>query len=401
MLSKIDKSFLSFALSLYIPGFFINLGWGIVSPILPIYAESFGVPYALVAMVTTANALGRLAFDLPLGALCDRVGRRPLSIAGPLLVTVFAILSGVAQSFYELLFYRAMTGVAMSMWMIARQAIIADSIDHSIRGRVLSTFQGVNMLGSAAGPGVGGIVAELWGMRAPFFFYAASTFISLVACLLLVKEPPQNKRMQGREQMHANMRQILSFLTFPILIAAFTNFTNHIRFAARGVLVPLYANDVLHMSTGEIGLVLSASTFANVLMVVPGGHIVDKYGRKLALVPAFVLTGAVFALFPFAQDFASMALVSFLLGVASGIGGGATMAIAADLSPEGSKGFFLGFWQTVGDLGSAVGPVALGFIADLYGLVSPFYTTTALMLLAATTTQLFVRETLRPKKEGE
>ena len=400
MLFKMDRNFLNFALSLYIPGFFINLGWGIVSPILPIYAESFGVPYALVAMVTTANALGRLVFDIPLGALCDRVGRRPLSVVGPLLVTLFAILSGVAQSFYELLLYRAMTGIAMSMWMIARQAIIADSIDHSIRGRVLSTFQGVNMMGSAAGPGVGGIVAELWGMRAPFFFYAASTFVSLVACLLLVKESSQKQRMPSRERGHSSMRQVLSFLTFPILIAAFTNFTNHIRFAARGVLIPLYGNDVLRMSTGEIGLVLSASTFANVLMVVPGGYIVDRYGRKIALVPAFVLTGVVFALFPFARDFASLAVVSFLLGVVSGIGGGATMAIAADLSPEGSKGFFLGFWQTVGDLGSAVGPVALGLLADLYGLVSPFYATTVLMLFAATTTQLFVRETLRPRKKG-
>jgi len=393
MLSKIDRNLLSFAVSLYIPGFFINLGWGIVSPILPIYAESFGVPYALVAMVTTANALGRLAFDIPLGAICDRVGRRPLSVGGPLLVTLFALLSGIAQNFYELLFYRAMTGCAMSMWMIARQALIADSIDRSIRGRILSTFQGVNMIGSAAGPAVGGIIAEIWGMRAPFFFYAASTFVSLIACLLLVRETSQKNRSTA-ENRRTGLRQVLGFLTFPILAAAFTNFANHIRFSARGVLVPLYGHDILGMSSGEIGLVLSISTLANVLMVVPGGYVVDKFGRKAALVPAFVLTGLVFALFPFATDFVSVASVSFMLGVASGIGGGATMTVAADLSPENQRGFFLGFWQTVGDLGSAVGPVALGIIADLQGLITPFYATAILMLFTAAITQLFVKETL-------
>jgi len=349
-------------------------------------------------MATTANALGRILSDIPLGNLCDRAGRRPLTILGPLLVTVSAILSGVAQNFYELLLYRFLTGVAMAMWMVARQAIIADTIDPSIRGRVMSTFQGVNMIGSAAGPAFGGIIAEFWGYRAPFFFYATSTFIALVASLLFIKESAPVSQRENRTTLKANARKLLGLLTFPILMAAFTNFTNHIRFSARALLFPLYGNNILNLTPGEIGLVMAASTLANVLVVIPGGYIVDKYGRKAGLVPAFILTGAVFALFPLSTDFMSAVFISTLLGVASGIGGGATMAIAADLSPEGLRGFFLGFWQTVGDAGSAVGPVTLGVVADLYGLVSPFYATAALMLFTAGTTQLFVKETLKTGK---
>lgn len=395
MLETMDREFLHFALSLYIPGFFINLGWGLVSPILPLYAQSFDIPYVLVGLVITSNALGRIFCDIPLGAVCDRVGRRPLAIFGPLLVTISALLCGLAQGFYELILYRLITGVGMAMWMIARQAIIADSVDHSIRGRVLSTFQGVNMIGSATGPAVGGIIADLWGYRAPFFFYAASTFACLVASLLMVKESARTIQRKMKSRIGIDLRQFLGLLSFPIMMAALTNFTNHVRFAARATLVPLYGNDVLGLTTGEIGLVLSASTIANIATVMPGGYVVDKYGRKAGLIPAFLFSGLTFALFPFSTNFWGITLIATLLGVASGFGGGATMAVAADLSPEGSRGVFMGFWQTIGDLGMVVTPVVLGFFADNYGWVSPFFFTAALMLFTVATTQLFVKETMK------
>ncbi len=384
-------------MSLYIPGFFLNLGWAIVSPILPLYAESFDIPYALVGLVITANALGRILSDIPLGVVCDRVGRRPLAILGPVIVTVSAVLCGLAQGFYELLAYRFVTGTGMAMWMVARQATLADSVDPSIRGRVLSTFQSVNMIGSATGPAVGGIIAELSGYRAPFFFYAASTAVCALASFLMVKESATGKRDGGVVGIRIHIRQILGFLTFPILVASFTSFTNNIRFGARAILIPLFGNDVLGLGPGEIGLILSASTVANILMAVPGGYMVDKYGRKAALVPAFVFTGITFSLFPFSSSFASITLVATVLGVASGLGGGATMAVAADLAPDNLRGLFLGFWQTVGDFGSAICPVALGLIADSYGLEWAFHATATLMVVTAMTTHFFVGETMKGK----
>ncbi len=397
MLDRMDRSFFNFAISLYIPSFFIQLGYGLVSPIMPIYAKSFGVDYAMVALVTTVNAVGRLLSDVPLGAVSDRIGRKPLSVLGPLIITVSALLSAFAGSFYELLVYRFFTGIAMSMWMVARSAMIAESIHPSIRGRVMSTFQGVNMIGTTAGPAVGGIVAQLWGIRAPFLFYGGSTFVSLLTSLAFIKETNPSKRGSRDHVPKVGLRQVAKLFTFPVIMAAFANFVNFIRFAARSVVIPLFAADVLNLSPGEIGLVLSASTMANLVMVTPAGYIVDKFGRKKGLVPAFLMTGLVFALYPSARDFTSITLYSVLLGIASGLGGGATQTMAADLAPEGYRGFFLGFWTTIGDLGSAIGPVALGIVADVSGLKMPFYVLAGLMLTASATTQLFVRETLKTR----
>ena len=399
MLSKMDRSFLEFAITLYIPGFFINLGFSIVSPILPSYATSFGIPLSLASMVTTMNALGRISSDIPLGTLCDRIGRRPLAIFGPLLVASSAILSGLVVDFYQLLACRFITGVGMAMWMVARQAVIADSVDPSIRGKVMSTFQGINMIGSAAGPAIGGFVAEIWGPRMPFFFYGGSVMVSLVMSYLMVKESSSKERREEPHEVMADMRRLLAYLTFPIMMAAFAQFVNNMRFSVRGFMLPIYYGETnINLSYGEIGLIMSASTITNIMMVLPGGYIVDRFGRKVALVPSLLLTGIVFSLFPLTTDFTTAIITSAALGLVTGIGGGATMTIASDLAPADIRGQFLGFWQTIGDVGGAIGPVVLGLLADASGLSMPFYVVGALMIVAASTTQLFVKETLQTRR---
>lgn len=394
MTEKRNSGFL-FALSLYVPGFFINLGYGIVSPILPLYAQSFNIPYVLVAMIITSNAIGRLCSDIPLGVICDRVGRRPLSILGPLLATISAILSGLAQNFYELLAYRLVMGVGMSMWMIAAMARIADNASPSMRGKITSTYQAANMIGTTAGPAVGGFIAQLSNSyRAPFFFYAASTLASMVTALILVRESAPSQRQHSKLSIQANFRKFLKFLNFPILMATFMILTNHIRFSAWNTLLPLYGGDVLSLNSGEIGLIMSTLTLTQFLILTPAGYVIDKYGRKIALIPSFIIAAVAFVILPFSKDFFSATIVAAFLGVASGLGG-ATWALATDLSPEESRGSFMGFWHTFGDIGTSIGPIILGFIADSYGFSPAFYVVAGLMFLTAATTQLFVNETLR------
>jgi MFS family permease len=81
---KVDSSeILRFAITLYIPGFFVSLGFNIVSPIISDYARSFGASLGMAALIVTVNVVGRLVADIPVGTLCDRIGRRPLALAGP------------------------------------------------------------------------------------------------------------------------------------------------------------------------------------------------------------------------------------------------------------------------------------------------------------------------------
>jgi multidrug resistance protein len=176
-------------LSIYAPSFFIFLGMSIVSPILPLYAKSYNVSYTLVSLAISAYAFGRFLADIPTGILADKYGRRPIMIIGTLLLTVMAFLNAWAGSFAEFLLYRLIQGIGSAMWMTSRSTLLADILKPEERGRVMGYFQTFMLLGSSAGPVVGGYVASLYGIKSTFYFYALTGFISLIITYLLIKEP--------------------------------------------------------------------------------------------------------------------------------------------------------------------------------------------------------------------
>ena len=113
-------------LTLYFPAFVFALGYSIATPAIPVFAKSFDTGFGVASLVIVMHALGGLLAAVPTGFLVDRMGRRPILIAGPLLVASSSCLIAVAQSFGELLVYRLIGGAAMEMWRQARLAIIAD-----------------------------------------------------------------------------------------------------------------------------------------------------------------------------------------------------------------------------------------------------------------------------------
>ena len=97
-------------LSIYIPSFFNSIGMSIVSPILPIYSKSFGVSYAVASLAISAHAFGRFLADVPMGVAADRWGRRPMMLAGTLIITAMALANANAPNFSWFLVFRFLQG---------------------------------------------------------------------------------------------------------------------------------------------------------------------------------------------------------------------------------------------------------------------------------------------------
>src|SRR5678815_6101369 len=92
-------------LTLSFPAFILALGYSIATPAIPVFAKSFDTGFGVASLVIVVHALGGLVAAVPTGFLVDRMGRRPILIAGPLLVASSSCLIAVAQSFGELLVY--------------------------------------------------------------------------------------------------------------------------------------------------------------------------------------------------------------------------------------------------------------------------------------------------------
>ena len=398
----VERSTMQDVLSIYVPSFFIFLGMSIISPILPLYAKTFDVSFTLVSLAISMYAFGRFLADLPVGVVADQFGRKPLMVVGTLLLTVTAFMNAQARNFWEFLFYRLIQGLGSSMWMTSRTTLLADILKPEERGRIMSYFQAFMLLGSSAGPTIGGLVATWWGIRAPFYFYALTGLISSILTLIWIKEPKgvREKHSQGHSFSPQAVRRLLSNRSYSMAcLATFTVF--FMRTGIRGTMIPLYADGVLGLDESSIGTVISFATIINLIMTIPVGYAIDYFGRKPPIIASLVITALSSYVFPQTSNYVQISLAAVLLGIGTSGAGQAPLALATDATIDEPHGLSMGLYRLFGDIGFVVGPIILGMIADGYGLRMPFYFMTGLILISAVLLQVFARETYSRRKSAE
>lgn len=364
-------------------------------PTLPIYAQSFGVSFALVSLAVSAAGFGTMFADVPVGMLMGRVGRKALMVLGTGSLAATSLLLGLAHFFPELIVYRLIAGVGTAMWNISRMAFIAETIPLADRGRALSTFGGISRTGWLVGPAIGGFIAAQFGLAAPFLFAAALDGAAFLLSLLTMPESGQRSTVGGRMRWRVMGKLFRSHYQDLATAGTAQVFAQMIR-RGREIVIPLYGASVLGLDVAAVGVIISIAAAIDVSLFVPAGYLMDKHGRKFAAVPSFLILGIGMALVPFARDYYGLLVATCVMAFGNGLGSGTMMTLGADLAPKEASGEFFGLWRLIGDAGSASGPIVVGSIADVLGLSFAAFTLAGVGLIAAGTLAVFVRETLQP-----
>ena len=353
----------------------VMAGQGVISPILPLYAREFGVGAAAVGLTLTVFALARLLLNVPLGLLSDRFGRRMLLVGGPIVTAVGMIGSGLAPTFAQLLLWRFVAGAGSGMYMTGAMIYITDISTAENRARFIGTNQGALLLGVSIGPGVGGLLAGAFGLRAPFYVVGGAALIAAAYAYLRLPETrsraapapvPEADRVDPgppsgtRERPWLRMIRSRDFaaLSFVTMMIFFT------RSAGRLTMVPLLADARLGMSPAVLGGIFTASSLINLLLITPAAFAADRFGRKAVIVPGGALLSAGLLLYAGADSYFVFLLATAVLALGQGIDGPAPAAYAADIAPEEARGLAMGLYRTSGDFGFVLGPPLLGLIAD-------------------------------------
>ncbi|HEX2281700.1 MAG TPA: MFS transporter, partial [Thermomicrobiales bacterium] len=264
----------------------ITLGFGMIAPVLPLYARTFGVSTALVGLLITSFGVARLFTNLPAGRLADRIGRRPLILTGPILTGIGAILAGFAPTFWLLVGARFVQGLGSAMSATVSMTVLADISTPETRGRTMSVFQGSLLLGASIGPAIGGALAGLVGLRGVFFVYAVSAFgvaiwarFRVVETLGTASGGTEGRQKSGREPLGKGATMSL-LMNASFLAVAFVSIAIFFtRTGARATIIPLIGADRLGLSTIGIGNVLTIAAVLNVLALPIAGWSIDRYGR--------------------------------------------------------------------------------------------------------------------------
>ncbi|MCH8815949.1 MAG: MFS transporter [Chloroflexi bacterium] len=394
----------------------VMMGHGIISPILPLFAQTFGVGAALAGLAISIFGLARLITNLPAGLLSDRYGRRLLLVGGPVVVTVSSILSGLAPDFWTLIAFRFIAGVGSAMYMTGAMVMLADITSAANRGRVMSLYQGSILLGVSLGPAVGGGVAELLGVRAPFFVVGALAGVATVWSFIRMPAIPDKVTLLGDSRNDAEeaesphddesedafspsrgtlsiVRALLARPEFA-LVCVLNMSIFLTRTGGRLTIVPLVAEEKIGLSFGELGAIFTMMTVLNLMVLLPVGTMLDRFGRKSVVLPSALMMGVGLCLFAVSTQVSMFVAAAIVLGIGSGVLGPAPAAYAADVAPAQARGLAMGLFRTFGDIGFVLGPVGLGTLADLAGFTFALVFDAVIVVAFALMFVLFARETI-------
>ena len=284
-------------LPFYLPAFLLAFGSGMLIPTLPLYLKSFGVSFTMVSVATAALGIGLIIGDLPAGSITQRVGLRRAMLIGAGILGCGMFATGLARLFAEIVLYRLVIGLGMSLWNISRHAYIAGATSVAERGRSLAVFGGVGRTGSFAGPAVGGFIAAHYGLRAPFFVHAAIAGVAALLILFFVRG--QTKPQQVARGSHlVGMLMVLKQHARDLSTAGSAQMFAQMIRAGRRLIVPLYGAFELGLDPDKLGLIITASAAIDMLMFYPAGLIMDRAGRKRASVPCFSCSPSAWACSP-------------------------------------------------------------------------------------------------------
>jgi multidrug resistance protein len=356
------------------------LGFGIIIPLLPFYAETFGAHAFTVAMLSTSFSLMQFIFAPIWGRLSDRIGRRPIIVFGLLGSCLSYLAFGLATSLTALFAARVFAGIAGANIPTA-QAVIADITTPENRAKGMGLVGAAFGLGFIFGPAIGGYLSQ-FGYATPAFFASALSLANFTAAWFLLPETlkPEHRAIERVGRLDA-LRAALARPHLPLLlligflvVAAFSGFES--TFA-------LFAERQYGFGAESIGYVFA---FVGVVLVIVQGFLVGRTVKVIGehhVVPISLAIVAIgLLMIPGTQTVASLLMANGVLAVGMGFNSPALMALISRYTAAEDQGGVLGLTQSLNSLARIVGPMWGGYAFDHIGIGVPYVSSAAVMGVA-------------------
>lgn len=360
---------------------FIDLiGFGIIIPLMPFYAQTFGATALTVGLLSTSFSFMQFVFAPLWGRLSDRVGRRPVILIGLFGSFVSYLVFGLANSLALLFIARIFAGIAGANISTA-QAYMADVTTPENRARGMGLVGAAFGLGFIFGPAIGGFLSR-YGYAVPSFFASALSLANFTAAWFMLPESLKTIGTDRRRRSRMDALRVAAtrpgvpslLLMFFIVIAAFSAF--EATFA-------LFSERRFGYTATTIGYVFAY--VGVVLSIVQGGlvgRVVKRFGERALVAPAILVLAIGLALIPASYNLPVLLLSCGLLAIGMGFNTPSIQALISKLSHADEQGSVLGVSQSMASLGRILGPAWGGYVYDRFGTVAPYLAASGLMLIA-------------------
>lgn len=365
------------------------LGFGLIIPALPLFAETFGVGPAGLGLLVTSFAAMRLMGNVVVGRFLVRYGERAVTVFGAAVVGLSSLAVAAATSYPMLLVLRAAGGVGSAFYFGGLLSFLLARVTPEQRGRATSLFHGSVAAGLLLGPVIGGILVATRGAEFPFVVYGIACLIGSAWSYRVMSAPiSEHANAVGPPDLQV-LRTLLKDRSYRLaLLAAMIGFV--VMMSPQVLLSSLFSE--LGIGDGKFGIPFAVVTAASLAVVVHAGNLVDRRGRRGALIVGSFGLAAGVAAISVAQNLAGIVAAMFVVGASSGYTRPAATSIMADVATVEQRNVAVGGFRVAQDIGALVGPLIAGLVSQSHGPRAGFVTVAALAGLAAVAC-MAVRET--------
>ena len=373
----------------------------LVLPFMPIFVEELGVESSQVTFysgIAISISSVSAAFISPIwGILADKYGRKPMMIRAGIAMTI--TMGGLAfvPNVFWLLVLRFLNGV-FTGYVPNATALIASQVPKDKSGYALGTITSGVLAGTLSGPFVGGLIAEVFGIRNAFLMVGALVSLAAILTIFFIKEdfqPVTKETAIPTKYLYASLKY--PYLLFNLFATSFV-----IQFAAQSI-GPILALYVRELGQKEnllfvSGVIVSSMGLSSMMSAGIMGRLGDKVGNHRLLILAQVYSAVIYVLCGNATSPVELGIYRFLFGLGTGALVPGINAILSKMAPKAAISRVFAFNQVFFYLGGVIGPLAGSLVANQFGYNSVFYATAACVALSCIFNLIQFRTLLKVKE---
>ena len=365
--------------------FITYVGAFIRVPVVPLFATELGASKFEVGLITFGFMIvaGLLAF--PLGFASDKSGRKLFIFVGLALSFLSSFFMAFSSSTTEIILFYMLGGVGIASFAPSISSYVGD-ISREM-GKSYGWFTAAMQSGMAAGPSVGGLVADISGYRDAFLISSVFMAVSIMITMFL----PEADFPRRAGNILSELKRLMS------IRGIYTSWIAVLSIAfAFGLFMPffpLYVSE-LGYTTMLIGLLFTVQSASNATGRIPAGYISDRYGKRDVFISSGLLIfGVGMFMIPFLKGLPELFVVVGIIGLVMGVVTTNLSAMLAESAPEGLRGLTMSGFSSFLYLGFASSSIIGGKVIQMSGYMAGF---TMALLVCIAGSMVFTYASKRP-----
>jgi len=345
---------------LFIIMFLVMVGFGIIIPVLPFYAEVLGASPTELGLLMAVYSLMQFIFAPMWGRISDKIGRKPVIMIGIFGLSLSFVMLGLSVHLWMLFAARIIGGVLSAANMPTVMAYVADITSDEDRGKGMGVVGAATGLGFILGPAIGGIFTNI-NLQAPFYIAGSLSFMTLLLVFVILKESIHLSANKATSKNKLSWRKLFRD---PIAMLYFLQFFISLSLSGLEATFAYFAAEKAGLDAVTLGYIFMIMGLASAAVQGSMGKLTKQFGEAVIIQAGIFISAIGFGLILFTQNFATAAVFLAIFGIGNGVIRPSVSSLLTKISKMG-HGLATGYLSSFDSLGRIAGPVLGGFLYSI------------------------------------